>query len=365
MPVLGGHLKDPALMKNTHVRTKWKMLIPFLLFGYPVFAQSTFPTTFTVTSPASQASCRVYSVLGVTVETTCSDSTNQEMSTISGGVSILDFDDILCLMYVNNTAAPYPANGSGGGVLGVTAPGTANYQCSVAGNVTTGTISLVTTPSSSPAVKGLLVHTPAGASENEGAWIPASTKAMNTTGATLLVAAVGDYGPGQLNFQGDQITSSYGNTWHCLPQVSYSSTTASLCYAYDHNGSALVTGPAETVTISGNCCSGVVFAAFSGTQQGNPLDQSNGAGSGASPVQTGTVKPSQGNELLITSYVEAMAGSAVPSSPFTVVDTAPYVPGKSMGVTLAYSIQSAAASVNPAWTLAGAGNQAATVATFK
>jgi hypothetical protein len=184
----------------------------------------------------------------------------------------------------------------------------------------------------------------------------ATSAAIDTTGATLLVAVVGwDLGTTPT------IADSKSNSWTAC--TIRSSSIGSVCIFYS---TPTTVGASHTVTATASGLEpGIAVAAFSGAAASSVFDQENGAANDASAtLATGSVTPGQANELLIAGI--ATVGSNTPSS----IDTGFTFDGKSSdaGFThtgIAHLIETTATAKNPTWTQGGASNIAVAIATFK
>lgn len=188
-----------------------------------------------------------------------------------------------------------------------------------------------------------------------------TSSGVDTTGANLLVAMTSGY------LGNPTLTDSYGNTWTALTAVSNGSG-ASVRLLYCANPS-VGSGHTFTAAKSGGYPA-VAVQAWSGSAA-SPFDQENGAvSSGTSSQATGSVTPSEDNELLVTGATASTSGFNISSvdSGFTTTDIIQPGFGDSSatyGMALAYLVQTTAASKNPTWTYSGTHNPTAVVATFK
>jgi hypothetical protein len=114
----------------------------------------------------------------------------------------------------------------------------------------------------------------------------------------------------------------------------------------------------------------IAVAAWSGVAA-SPFDVQNGANavSAAGTYHTGSVTPSANEELLISAIGDFSNSADTIDNSFTVIEHQDYLSGGTgYGISLAYLVQGAAASVNPAWTIGpqqNAGLVTLTVASFK
>jgi hypothetical protein len=195
------------------------------------------------------------------------------------------------------------------------------------------------------------------ASSNGG--VSVTTGAIDTTGANLIVCATGSYeGGGEFT-----PTDSKGNT--------YSTLTASLV----GNGPQAQIHYVFNPTVgSGHTFSGgiagtfpaIACIAFSGSVT-SPFDQENGnTTASAASLTTGSVTPTENNELLIAvvSWDAAITNLAINES-FTLDQSVAYGSGQNEGLGLAFFIQGTAGALNPQWTWTTSRPAAARIATFK
>lgn len=189
-----------------------------------------------------------------------------------------------------------------------------------------------------------------------------TSSGIDTTGATLLVVVVISYA----SEPEPAVSDSKGNTWTGLTAYVDAVTTRTRIY-YCAGGTV---GAAHTFTASGTSSfASLAASAWSGAHAA-PFDQQNGAAgsSGNATQTTGSVTPSEANELVVTGLGCGTVGE--PASPtvsgYTVMGSAGNVSGTSFGIGHAYQIQTVATATNPAWSWSGtATTNAAAVATFK
>jgi hypothetical protein len=182
--------------------------------------------------------------------------------------------------------------------------------------------------------------------------------ALDTTGANILFvleAYSNNIGAGTL-------TDSKGNTWSPLTTQGTGGGGATVLW-YAQNA---IVGPGHTFTITGNdTYSAIAVAAFSGGDIASPFDTQNGyALSSSATVQPGAVTPGAANALVITGLQFTHSPVSVDSG-VTILDQAPMAGEQYFGVALGYTIQTAAAAVNPTWWQTAPGQLASIVATFK
>ena len=189
-----------------------------------------------------------------------------------------------------------------------------------------------------------------------------TTSPINTTGATLLVAAECGWcePPGTLS-------DSNNNTWHPLTEYGDSGVCTSIQMFYSY---APTTSTNHTFTNAGTGYNSLAVMAFSGTLSTSSVYDASTGGKSTSPsFQPGNIAPSQLGEL-VTSFAcsgstDATTGSV--SSPFTLAN---YLYGNANGSNAedtgsAYWISTSEAQVNPSWTFSGDSDNVAAIATFK
>lgn len=183
-----------------------------------------------------------------------------------------------------------------------------------------------------------------------------TTTAINSTGANLLVVAIAVDSGTMAN-----PTDSKTNTWTGLTQTVVGTDTAIKIF-YSFGGTV---GSSHTFTQPASYGS-IFVAAFSGSTS-SPFDQQNGntQASGTS-VTTGSVTPTQDNELIIavadianTNTLQSIGGG------FTTLDTTNGVNGVNYGGIMGYLIQTTATAANPTISWTGTAEAAARIASFK
>jgi hypothetical protein len=183
------------------------------------------------------------------------------------------------------------------------------------------------------------------------------SSAIDTTGASLLVAAVSWYPGGFIT----SLTDSEGNTWTPLTEYAAGDGAVRLYYVINPSTSAT-----HTFSVSGtNCYPALAVASFIRTAA---FDDENGAASASATTRnTGSVTPAGDNELFVTGLAfndTSLAGDATINSGFTVAESQSDAVGLAVGI--AYKIQTTGGAENPTWTSpAAAGRMAAAIATFE
>lgn len=187
-----------------------------------------------------------------------------------------------------------------------------------------------------------------------------TSSALNTSGADIIFVGVSSY---QANAQ-PTLTDSKSNTWTALTASEYSGLVRTRIYYCV----GPTVGSGHTFALSGAASySGVGVAAFSGGKQTSPFDVEAGANNASTSHQSGSVTPSEDNEIVIASVsTEISSGSWSPNGGFTLVGAVNFSGGAYWGLGLAYLIQTSAAAANPTWSgWSGSLAMAGTNATFK
>lgn len=163
-----------------------------------------------------------------------------------------------------------------------------------------------------------------------------STSALNTTGATLLIAAVASYG----GTATPSVSDSKSNTWTALTLYD-----AYIQFLYCSNPTV---GTGHTFEALGSgYYPALAVAAFSGTTASITNDLDVGSASGTQP---GSGTPAHNNELILTAcYRNQSSGTASVNESFAITDTVDYSSGVNVGVSLAYLNQATAIALNPTW----------------
>lgn len=180
-------------------------------------------------------------------------------------------------------------------------------------------------------------------SANAGGSGNATTGALDTTGANLIVIGLGYW----VGATSPSVSDSKGNAWTPLTAEAGGGGGAVIRLFYCLNPTV---GAGHTFSSTGtNLYAGINVLAFSG---GLAYDQEGAGGNGASPIQPGSITPTNDNELILT----ALTYNAITVSPtidggYTNYYGAPG--GGAVGVSFAYLIQTAKAATNPTWTWTG------------
>ena len=188
----------------------------------------------------------------------------------------------------------------------------------------------------------------------------ATTGAINTTGADLLVIITSKAGDGVAA----TVNDSKSNTWTGLTMREVASGERVQIF-YATNVAGLV-GSGHTFTAVGSFMSLAVIA-FSGCHTTAPYDSlESGADTFGTTLQPGSLTPSQANCVVVQglSFNTVQSGAVSINSSYTIQDQLDRISGDRMGVASAYLVQGAAAATNPTWTAATT-SMAAVAAVFK
>jgi hypothetical protein len=188
-----------------------------------------------------------------------------------------------------------------------------------------------------------------------------TTSAIDTTGATLLVLAVGAAAA-----YSSPPTDSKGNTW--TPRTTADRGAGVRNKLYYAENPTVGSGHTFTFTETGSSPS-ICIGAFSGTKTSAVYDTESAGAATANPgttIQPGSATPSQDNCVLVSGVTHGSDSVSINSSFTEVVDVGPAA--NHWSAAMAYKIQTSLGAENPTWTEAGAdggGGQAATMAVFK
>lgn len=182
-----------------------------------------------------------------------------------------------------------------------------------------------------------------------------TTSSINTSGADLLVAVVSDAA------DGSTLSDSKSNTWTKLTPHTFGTN----CVIYYAKNATV--GSGHTFTLGGTATTPTLsVSAWSGSDTSAPFDQQNGAvAAGATSLQTGSVTPTTGNQLIIAGLTGDANVTRAIDSGFTILDQVGHSGFGFSAAAHAYLIQGTAAAVNPTWSWTGSENTEAAIATFK
>jgi hypothetical protein len=185
----------------------------------------------------------------------------------------------------------------------------------------------------------------------------ATTSAVNTTGANLIVIQASNYAVQAA----PTITDNKSNTWTALTAQAGSVVRGTLYYCLNPT---VGSGHTFTITSTGGYPS-LSILAFSGVATTSAFDVQNGStASSSTTVAPGSITPSAANELVITGVGTQSAAVSSVGSGFTIGSTANWSASQ-FGSSLAYLIQTTATAENPTWTMSGSATLSAEIASFK
>ena len=204
---------------------------------------------------------------------------------------------------------------------------------------------------------------------------PTASLTMNvsTAGATLIVMSSASTG-GTNSCTGtvsDTVGgSATGNIWNHLTLQASTTATDCLWYSFSSTGGApLVVGATHVISHNLGTFISIAAKAYGATQGGatNPFDVEAGANTGAgsaASLATGSITPTSNCELVF-SGASLRSSTTYTSSPLTIIDTIDWISATREGVGSADQIQTTATAVNNTWGMAGAGQMAVTIASFR
>lgn len=186
---------------------------------------------------------------------------------------------------------------------------------------------------------------------------------INSTGADLIMVCVNDYSGNTET----TVSENKSNTLHALTTYTESSEIRHRSFymtagtvGSSHTFSAISTGSFSAVSMS--------VLAFSGSAA-SPLDQQNGdKGTSVATVTTGSITPTEDNELIVSCLGIGDTGSLTPTvnSSMTSQGHVSFVGSNNYGSDAAYKIQTSAAAINPTWDSTSTGQlMVANVVSFK
>jgi hypothetical protein len=204
----------------------------------------------------------------------------------------------------------------------------------------------------------LVANTGAGLGVNGG-----TTSAINTIGATLIVAVVSYYTGAAAG--GPTLSDSQSNTWTALTTRSGNTMATRLYYVVNPT-----TNASHTFTLSGaNFYSSLAILAFSGSDTASPFDvESGGVSSGSvATFQPGSLTPSQADSVFVAGdCVGSGGGTLTIDLSFTITNQVAWSGGIYVGFAGAYLVQSGGPTArNPTWTLGSSTTIDAAMAVFK
>lgn len=190
-----------------------------------------------------------------------------------------------------------------------------------------------------PPASALLTHTALGSTGGTDV----TTGAIDTTGASLIVVAIGSH------TTVPSFTDSASNTWTLLaPGLSQNNNRLALFYCLNPTISATHT---FTTTLGGSTATpSIAVASFSNVGGlGGITNDSIVAASGAT-LTLPTATPSRNNTLVVSALsFDAAATTIAIDSGFTITDQVNFSTGNHTGVALAFLLQGAQAALTPQW----------------
>jgi len=187
-----------------------------------------------------------------------------------------------------------------------------------------------------------------------------NSTAIDTTGATLILAIVVDWMSVNATFSDNQ-----SNTWVADVTKNHDASSARvrLMRCFNPTTSATHTFIA---TGAGTAFPAIAIAAFSGGVNTAGPDQTNSNSTGgATTLTTGSVTPSENNELIFSGLSDAWATTVSIDSGQTILNQLGLVGGTSFAVASAYEIQSGLTTRNPQWTMPASARAEAVIATYR
>jgi hypothetical protein len=204
-----------------------------------------------------------------------------------------------------------------------------------------------------------LVVSTAKASTDSG--FSVTTDPIDTSGANLIYIAISRWTAGTLN----SFTDSKGNTW-ILSEGAATLSGAGLIGYYCIDP-AVGSGHTFTATslVSSNTYPTVGVLAFSGAS-GGVLDEDDVEVNSGTAATTDPVTPISDGSVVISamSVISSISGLAVSGGALAQEVFVNYVASQSMGLAMAYEIQTTAATRSAAWSWTGTTGAAAVISSF-
>ncbi len=195
-----------------------------------------------------------------------------------------------------------------------------------------------------------------------GANTTTTSPAISTTGASLIVVTLSQFGGAGFAAVSDSVFNSY--------TAGPSNTTGNICHVAMFYKYAPSTSASHTFTFTGSSVyAGIYVQVFSGTT-GSTIDQQNNnvTPGPTTTTQPGSITPANNNEVVTSGvcFSDSSATYSVNSSMIR-TDTNNWNGSSNEGGAAAYIVQTSAGAINPTWT---AGTQsineaAAVIASFQ
>ena len=181
-----------------------------------------------------------------------------------------------------------------------------------------------------------------------------TTAGIDTTGANLITVVVPSYS----GTAAPTLSDSKSNTYTGLTEQVVIDNRLRMFYVLSPT-----VGGSHTFTVAGtDSFSSCIVAAWSGAAA---FDQQNGAtAAGVSSLATGSVTPSENNELLVYGAMINDVGDITAVDIGTLLDHFAGVDSVNFGCGFGYQIQTTATARNPSFTGSGTFNMNAVIATF-
>lgn len=187
-----------------------------------------------------------------------------------------------------------------------------------------------------------------------------TTGSIDTTGANLIVISVCSYAAA-----GEPtVSDSKSNTWTGLTAVASTNARERLYYCLNPS---VGSGHTFTITSGGsNAFPFIGVEAWSGAHASSSFDQQNGASTnGATSRTTGSVTPTEDNELLVAGLNFNASNTISIDGGFTISEQRDFVGGSNFGGAIAHLVQTTATAANPSFSWSSSCEGAAAIATFK
>lgn len=158
-------------------------------------------------------------------------------------------------------------------------------------------------------------------------------------------------------------TDSEGNTYTGETRTSTGGFFYTrIWHSYNPTVSASMTASWSQATGAG----GISLMLFSGAASGGLDQQGQGTTTSATSIASGSITPTENDELIVTMCSFEPAGTLSVDSSITLATQANYAGGVNYGTGCGYKIQTTAAAINATWSKTGtAGGMASHVASFK
>lgn len=196
------------------------------------------------------------------------------------------------------------------------------------------------------------------AADNSGS---ATSTAVDTTGSTLLVISCSWYSP--VGTEAITASDSKSNTWTGLTAIHQVTMATQIFYV---NSATPTVGSGHTFNCAGTTTYPVVgFVAASGGKAAPFDQQSNNWNSGVTSVTTGSISPTEDNELVIAAMTGDGSSSLTINGGFTTRSTTNISGGVTMSGGIATLVQTTGATAGPTWSWSGTSGATAVIASFK